>query len=75
MMAGAGLDNVRVLVTPGEISAENQRRIELTVGCRDADPIPKVAEAGSIDRVRAQVIHNGVLVVEDGYYGGFASPP
>lgn len=68
------MDNVGVLVTPGDISPENQRRIELTARCRDADPIPKVAEAGSIvvrDGERAQVMHNGVLVVEDGYYGAW----
>lgn len=48
------------------------RRIEQTVACRDADPIPKVANAGEVierDGVRLQVMHNG-LVIEEGCYHG-----
>jgi FkbM family methyltransferase len=54
------------------ISAEQQRRIEHTVACHDAATIPKVPEAGQV-MVRAgqrlQVMHNGVLVEADTYYG------
>jgi FkbM family methyltransferase len=49
-----------------------QRRIELTVACRDTDMIPKVPNAGEIVTVggrRVQVMHNGVVVEADGYYG------
>jgi hypothetical protein len=49
-----------------------QRRIGLTVACRDTDAIPKVSNAGEIVTVggrRVQVMHNGVLVEADGYYG------
>jgi FkbM family methyltransferase len=43
-------------------------RIGLTVSCRDTDAIPKVAGAGEVtDGV--QLMHNGVKVVEGGYYG------
>ncbi|MCU1483832.1 MAG: FkbM family methyltransferase [Actinomycetia bacterium] len=43
-------------------------RIGLTVSCRDTDAIPKVPGAGEVvDGV--QLMHNGVKVVEGGYYG------
>src|SRR3954453_5900044 len=42
--------------------------IALTVACLDADALPKVEGAGDVhDGV--QVMHNGVRVVEGGYYG------
>ena len=47
-------------------------RIKLTTSCRDTDRIPKVADAGEVRTTpegRVQVMHNGVLVVEGGYYG------
>ncbi len=47
-------------------------RIEMTASCRDCDSIPKVANAGAIldsSGRRAQVMHNGVLVVAGGYHG------
>src|SRR4051812_31657526 len=51
-------------------SPEEQARIGLTLRCRDTDPIPKVADAGSVhDGV--QLMHNGVRVVEGGYYGAW----
>jgi FkbM family methyltransferase len=49
-----------------------QRRIDLTTSCRDADAIPKVDGAGEIaerDGTRVQVMHNGVVVEEGCYYG------
>ena len=51
-----------------------QRRIDLTASCRDADAIPKVDEAGAVierDGVRVQIMHNGVAIVEDCYYGAW----
>ena len=54
---------------------EAERRIANAVACRDADYIPKVPDAGRVrlDEAgnRVQVMHNGLLVVEDGYYGSF----
>jgi len=41
--------------------------------CRDCDEVPKVAEAGMVfempDGQRVQIMHNGLRVVADGYYG------
>jgi len=51
-------------------------RIEMTAGCRDCDPIPKVADAGAIlveNGERVQIMHNGLRVVADGYYGTWMS--
>lgn len=51
-----------------------RRRIELTAAVRDCDAIPKVDGAGSvreIDGQRVQVMHNGVLVEADGYFGAW----
>lgn len=49
------------------------RRIEETVSCHDADYIPKVPDAGIVrvdhDGNRVQIMHNGVIVSADGYYG------
>ena len=43
--------------------------------CRDTDPIPKVRRAGHVvlltDSRRVQIMHNGVQVVADGYYGAW----
>ena len=43
-------------------------RIALTVSCRDTDRIPKVPGAGEVAG-GVQTMHNGVRVVEGGYYG------
>jgi FkbM family methyltransferase len=75
-------DELRLMRGPRRPPSENggrppvfefhqQRRIELTTSCRDAETIPKVAGAGEIvqrDGVRVQTMHNGVVVVEDCYY-------
>jgi FkbM family methyltransferase len=48
------------------------RRVRQTVSCTDCDSLPKVAQAGDVidhDGARVQVMHNGVLVEEGGYYG------
>jgi len=51
------------------------RRIEIAASCRDADSIPKVALAGSIevgtDGVTLQIMHNGIKVLADTYYHRF----
>lgn len=60
-------------VTP--LALNQQQRVELTARCRDADGIPKVEGAGSVtveaDGTRTQLMHNGVKVVADGYYGAW----
>ncbi len=51
-------------------------RVEMTVSCRDADPIPKVPNAGSVERIGddvVQVMHNGVRVLKGGYHGDWMS--
>src|SRR4051812_15659853 len=48
------------------------RRVRLTVSCEDCDAMEKVPNAGQViehDGARVQVMHNGVLVEEGGYYG------
>lgn len=47
-------------------------RAVMTIGCRDSDVIPKVADAGEIREeagVRVQVMHNGLKVLAGGYHG------
>jgi FkbM family methyltransferase len=54
-----------------------RRRIQMTVSCRDADDLPRVAGAGEVfehDGVRVQRMFNGVLVEEGSYFGGFNTP-
>jgi FkbM family methyltransferase len=57
------------------MTEEHRRRVEEVVSCRDADNIPKVSQAGQlqVDKFgnRVQVMHNGLLVTADGYYGDF----
>ena len=51
-----------------------QRRIDLTTSCRDADAIPKVAGAGEVidrDGKTVQVMHNGILIEAGCYYGAW----
>ena len=54
---------------------DNERRIAIAARCRDADPIPKVADAGAVrtldDGARVQIMHNGVKVPADGYCGSW----
>jgi FkbM family methyltransferase len=48
------------------------RRVLMTVSCSDSEDIPKVDGAGEVreyQRQRVQVMHNGLLVEEGGYYG------
>src|SRR5271167_3344686 len=54
------------------ISADEKRRVAMTASCRDADYIPKVDGGGNVvdaGSYRYQVMHNGVRVLEDCYYG------
>ena len=47
-------------------------RRDMTVSCRDCDLIPKCDGAGSIiehEGQRLQIMHNGLRVIADGYYG------
>jgi FkbM family methyltransferase len=47
-------------------------RVQMTLGCRDTEAIPKVDGAGAVmvqEEVRIQLMHNGVKVVADGYCG------
>jgi FkbM family methyltransferase len=51
---------------------DNLSRAEMTARCRDCVTIPKVPDAGSVISIgndRIQIMHNGVRVVADGYYG------
>jgi hypothetical protein len=52
-------------------------RVELAALCRDADDIPKVQNAGMIfcntNGEAIQLMHNGIQVIADGYYGQFNS--
>lgn len=50
------------------------KRMLATVACEDADTIPKVEGAGEArdhEGGRVQVMHNGLLVEEGGYYGAW----
>lgn len=47
-------------------------RARMTLSCRDADPIPKVADAGSVKDCRGrkvQVMHEGSVMIAGGYCG------
>lgn len=51
---------------------DNATRADMTVSCRDCDPIPKVPDSGkviSFEGKPVQIMHNGVRVVAGGYYG------
>ena len=49
-----------------------KERVEMTVGCKDCESIPKVARAGHVvdykDKL-VQVMHDGTLVSANGYCG------
>ena len=63
-------------VKPPVFPVDVQRRIDLTLSCRDSDTIPKVADAGLVverDGVDLQVMHDGTLVHADGYCGAWTT--
>jgi hypothetical protein len=51
------------------------RRIDIAASCQDADYIPKVPLAGSVqkgaDGITWQIMHNGIKVLADAYYDRF----
>jgi FkbM family methyltransferase len=54
------------------VSADDKWRIAMTAACADCDSIPKVDGAGTVvqaDGYRYQLMHNGVRILEDCYYG------
>jgi FkbM family methyltransferase len=54
------------------ILLDNAARADMTASCRDCDRIPKVPDSGKVVSFRdkrVQVMHNGVRVIADGYYG------
>ena len=61
--------------TLARMNEEAQRRINEALRCADADYIPKVPDAGKVrvdeKGTRLQVMHNGLLIAADGYYGDF----
>lgn len=55
---------------------DKAKRIEITRLCRDCDYIPKVKDAGELRKVgrqNVQIMHNGLLVSADGYYGSWVT--
>lgn len=49
-------------------------RAEMTIASHDADEIPRAKDAGKVKQkngVKVQVMHNGLLVEENGYQGGW----
>lgn len=60
------------LANVGEREVDKDRRIQITQTCKDAEYIPKVPDAGEVvktDGRSYQVMHNGLKVTVDGYYG------
>jgi FkbM family methyltransferase len=54
-----------------------ERRIEIATACRDMDAVPRVSGAGQVqaleDGTRVQIMHNGLRVLADGYYGDWVT--
>lgn len=52
-------------------------RVSVAASCSDTSAIPKVPNAGSVvlesDGRRVQLMHNGIKVSADGYYGAFTT--
>lgn len=62
---------------PAVMDPTTRRRIQMTVSCRDADDLPRVAGAGEVfehEGVRVQRMFNGILVEEGAYFGDFNTP-
>lgn len=59
---------------PDHFSPEIRSRILMTTSCKDSDAIPKVSNAGETlieNNERIQILHNGVKIIEDCYYGNW----
>jgi FkbM family methyltransferase len=57
-----------------DMPTEVQRRVRMTISCRDCDSIPKVHDAGDIytfNDERVQIMHNGVRIIEGCYCGAW----
>lgn len=60
--------------TPPPVCETERFRVEMTVSCRDCDELDRVADAGKVIEEhgeRIQIMHNGVRVIEGGYYGAW----
>jgi FkbM family methyltransferase len=56
------------------IAPEEMDRIMMTSMCRDSQPIPKIPGAGEVvtdDEINYQLMHNGLKVLQGGYYGAW----
>jgi hypothetical protein len=55
------------------VVVDKDRRVEIAARCRDMDDVARVAEAGAVrsleNGTRVQIMHNGLRVLADGYYG------
>jgi FkbM family methyltransferase len=63
---------IKVLLEESPFVMTEAERAKMTIGCHDADNIPKVIDAGKIikkDGQTVQIMHNGLLVKSGGYYG------
>lgn len=60
---------------PPHIGWGSEARVQMTVRCHDCEEVPKVPDAGRVvtepDGRRAQIMHNGVRVLADGYDGAW----
>jgi len=62
------------LIASLDLAPHMKERIAMTVGCDDAQGIPKVAGAGSFvveNETRLQIMHNGLKIVEGCYHGAW----
>jgi FkbM family methyltransferase len=68
---------LKILEDSGPMIMSVEQRIGMTVSCRDASDLPKVKNAGKIiqeNGKKLQIMHNGIKVLADGYYGDLISP-
>jgi hypothetical protein len=69
-LGGLPADRLEFLVP---VIGTSEERTLMTLRCRDADSIPKVARAGEViddpGGMRVQIMHNGLKVLAGGYYG------
>jgi len=67
---------IKVLLEESPFVMTEPERAQMTIGCHDADDIPKVKNAGKVIKKgdhTVQVMHNGLLVKSGGYYGKWMS--
>src|SRR5689334_5254830 len=69
--------NPRLALAPPLRRFPGWERVEMTVSCRDTDPIPKVPGAGGVfpasDGTMCQRMHNGLHVTAGNYHGEWMS--